>query len=120
MGFRAVYTLDGQGHDFSCSYAKKYQQKTLPVPVPAAKKPEFKRCGYSMDGQGHELSYPKEYSSTATTPHLSRNNSELVLGDDGEWRAVYDLGQRVHVHRHHEHKNSHEHKDSESNLVTKE
>lgn len=111
MGFRSVYTLDGQGHDFSSSYAKKYQ-KSLAVPIPE-KRPEFKRCTYSMDGQGHDLSYPKSYSSASSTPRISRTNSEFVLGDDVEWRAVYDLGQRpteIHLHHHH-----YEHKEKDSN-----
>jgi hypothetical protein len=100
MPFRSLYTLDGQGHDFSTSYAKKYTAKTLPIAIPT-QRPAFTRCAYSMDAKGNELSYPKEYSSESTTPTLSRNNSEAVVGqvgDDGEWRAVYDLGQRVYVH----------------------
>lgn len=98
MPFRCNYSLDGQGHDFTSSYAKKYTAKTTPIAIPA-KRPKFTRCNYSLDGQGHDLTYPKEYSSATSTPTLSRNNSEAMLGDDGEWRAVYDLGQRTRVHR---------------------
>jgi len=100
MGFRCNYSLDGQGYDFSSSYAKKYEKKSAPVAVPA-KRPEFTRCAYSMDAKGLQISYPKEYSSTSSTPVLSRNNSEAMLGDDGDWRAIYDLGQRPHLaHKH--------------------
>lgn len=100
MGFRCAYSLDGQGYDFSSSYAKKYAKKSDSVAIPT-KKPEFTRCAYSLDAQGHNLSYPKEYSSTSTTPVLSRNNSDAMLGDDGEWRAAYDLGQRPHLAQKH-------------------
>jgi hypothetical protein len=99
MGFRCAYSLDGQGHDFSSSYAKKYAAKTTPVAIAIpTQRPTFTRCAYSLDAQGHDLSYPKEYSSASTTPVISRNSSSAMLGDDRKWRAVYDLGQRPHVH----------------------
>ena len=107
MGFRCAYSLDGQGHDFTSSYAKKYLKNSAPVAIPVpTKRPQFTRCAYSLDSQGHDLSssYPREYSnSTSSTPStLSRNNSGgAMLGDDGEWRAVYDLGQRPILHEKH-------------------
>jgi hypothetical protein len=106
MGFRCAYSLDGQGHDFTSSYAKKYLKNSdsVAILIPT-KRPNFTRCAYSLDSQGHDLSssYPKEYSTTSSTPStLSRNNSgSAMLGDDGEWRAVYDLGQRPILHEKH-------------------
>lgn len=111
MGFRCAYSLDGQGHDFTSSYAKKYAKAskkttTDPVAIPVpTKRPQFTRCAYSLDSQGHDLSssYPKEYSTTSSsTSTMSSNNSGgAMLGDDGEWRAVYDLGQRPIQHEKH-------------------
>lgn len=106
MPFRCAYSLDGQGHDFSSSYEKKYLKKSAPVAIPV-KRPEFKRCAYSLDAQGHELTYPKEYTSTSTTPTMSSDNSAFMMFEDEAWRAMYDLGQRPLL----------SHKDSQASTV---
>jgi len=90
---RCLYTLDGQGFDFSSSYkwhSPSTSSSTIPTP------PTTLRANYTLDGQGLTLKYPYEQKQEQSDEDISLTSlkTNTVHGDDGLFRSVYDLGQR--------------------------
>lgn len=89
--FHLRYAKEGCGHDFSSRY--KYSDSTRKEASRSST--QFTRAIYAKDARGVALDSPLSVYHANEEEPLLGNRRRSVFGDDGEFRNLYDLGQRI-------------------------